>query len=185
MKKTPVLSRNGIEDKMIVVRGQMVLLDRDVADLYGVETKHVNQAVKNNPDKFPEGYVLELDDDEMSQVKIFDLSKRSHYNSKVFTEKGLYMLATILKSAVATEATISIIETYSKLKEMGREMQQAALSTDIENKRTLMNRAGKLLTDLASDAMEVAEDEFTMELNLVAIRLSRKVKRQIKDSAGK
>lgn len=108
------------------------------------------------------------------------------HRSKFLTcRKGLYMLATILKSAVATEATISIIETYSKLKEMGREMQQAALSTDIENKRTLMNRAGKLLTDLASDAMEVTEDEFTMELNLVAIRLSRKVKRQIKDSAGK
>ena len=45
---------------MILVRGQLVLLDRDVADLYGVETKHVNQAVKNNPDKFPDGYVLEL-----------------------------------------------------------------------------------------------------------------------------
>ena len=60
MKRTEVLSRTRIEDRMILVRGQLVLLDRDVADLYGVETKHVNQAVKNNPDKFPDGYVLEL-----------------------------------------------------------------------------------------------------------------------------
>ena len=119
-----VLSRTEIEDKMIIVRGQMVLLDRDVADLYGVATKHINQAVKNNPDKFPDGYVLELSDEEMSQVKNFDLSSRSHYNAKVFTEKGLYMLATILKGPVATEATINIIETYSKLKRLGREIRR-------------------------------------------------------------
>ena len=171
-----VLSRTEIEDKMIIVRGQMVLLDRDVADLYGVATKHINQAVKNNPDKFPDGYVLELSDEEMSQVKNFDLSSRSHYNAKVFTEKGLYMLATILKGPVATEATINIIETYSKLKCLGREIKEAASSTDDE-KRSIVKKAGEIISDLASDAMEITEDEFTMELNLVAVKLSRKVKR--------
>ena len=172
-----VLSRNEIEERMIVVRGQMVLLDKDVAVLYGVETKHVNQAVKNNPSKFPEGYVLELNDDEMSQVKTFDLSARSHYNAKVFTEKGLYMLATILKGAVATEATINIIETYSKLKRLGRVIKGAASTPDEEKKKSLVQRAGEIISDLATDAMEITEDEFTMELNLVAVKLSRKVKR--------
>ena len=165
---------------MILVRGQLVLLDRDVADLYGVETKHVNQAVKNNPDKFPDGYVLELNDDEMTQVKNFDLSARSHYNAKEFTEKGLYMLATILKGAIATKATINIIETYSKLKQLGKEVRKAALAPDGENKRSLIKRAGEMIADLASDAMEVTEDEFTMELNLVAVKLCRKVRRQRK-----
>lgn len=140
-----VLSRTEIEDKMVIVRGQMVLLDRDVADLYGVATKHINQAVKNNPDKFPDGYVLELSDEEMSQVKNFDLSSRSHYNAKVFTEKGLY----------------NIIETYSKLKRLGREIKEAASSTDDE-KRSLVKKAGEIISDLASDAMEITEDEFTM-----------------------
>ena len=142
-----------------------------------METKHVNQAVKNNPSKFPEGYVLELNDDEMSQVKTFDLSARSHYNAKVFTEKGLYMLATILKGAVATEATINIIETYSKLKRLGREIKGAASTPDEEKKKSLVQRAGEIISDLATDAMEITEDEFTMELNLVAVKLSRKVKR--------
>ena len=160
----------------------MVLLDRDVADLYGVETKHVNQAVKNNPRKFPEGYVLELNDEEMGLVKNFDLSARSHYNAKVFTEKGLYMLATILKGDIATEATINIIETYSKMKQLGKEMRALASSPEDEEKRTVIKRVGEILSDLTSDAMEVTEDEFTMELNLVAVKFSRKVKRQKKGS---
>ena len=59
---------------MLQVRGQQVLLDRDVAALYGVETRIINQAVKNNPDKFPAGYVVELTQDEIkSKIKNFDL----------------------------------------------------------------------------------------------------------------
>ena len=82
-----------VEGKMISLRGQMVILDKDVAQLYHVQTKHVNQAVRNNPDKFPDGYVFRLRDDEMEQVKNFDQSPgRSHYAAQAFTEKGLYML---------------------------------------------------------------------------------------------
>ena len=101
-----------VEGSMIPLRGQMVILDKDVALLYHVQTKHVNQAVKNNPDKFPDGYVFRLCKEEMEQVKIFDQSHgRSHYASQAFTEKGLYMLATIPKGPEATAATIRIIET--------------------------------------------------------------------------
>ena len=61
-----------VENRMISLRGQMFILDRDVANLYQVKTKHINQAVRNNPDKFPDGYVFELNDEENEQVKIFD-----------------------------------------------------------------------------------------------------------------
>ena len=54
-----------IEDKIITLRGQKVLLDRDVAALYGVETRDINKSVKNNPDKFPKGYIIELNDSEL------------------------------------------------------------------------------------------------------------------------
>ena len=60
---------NAVKSRMLQVRGQQVLLDRDVAALYGVETRVVNQAVKNNPDKFPAGYVVELTQDEMKVLK--------------------------------------------------------------------------------------------------------------------
>ena len=108
-----------IEDKIITLRGQKVLLDRDVAALYGVETRDINKSVRNNPDKFPKGYVIELNDSELKGLRwknsTTNLSK-SRVLPKAFTEKGLYMIATILKSARATEATISIIETFAKLR---------------------------------------------------------------------
>ena len=98
------------ESKIIVIRDTQVILDRDVAELYGVTTKVVNQAIRNNPDKFPSGYVIELTNSEKEHVvKNFDhleTLKFSHATVKGFTEQGLYMLATILKSPMATEGKI-------------------------------------------------------------------------------
>lgn len=112
------------ENKIIVIRDKQVILDRDVAELYGVETKEVNKAVRNNPDKFPDGYIIELTNSEKEEVvkNFHHLSnlKYSHATTKAFTEKGLYMLATILKSPLATEVTIAIIETFSKVREVSR-----------------------------------------------------------------
>ena len=100
VKLLPVTSKD-VEERMIVLRKQLVLIDADVAELYGVQTKEVNQAVKNNPKKFPYGYIFELDKYEKEEVvKNFDHLNNLKF-SKVaptaFTERGLYMLATILK----------------------------------------------------------------------------------------
>lgn len=86
------------------------LLAQDVAALYDVETRVVGQAVKNNPDKFPEGYVFDLTKDEVKLLKskfltLDDPSGRGHYSKrgyKAFSEKGLYMLATILSSTFSS-----------------------------------------------------------------------------------
>ena len=84
-----------IEDKLIKYGTKIVLIDSDVAILYGVTTKEVNQAVSNNLDKFPSGYIIELTKEEKIEVvKKFDhleKLKYSPYLPKVFTEKGLYM----------------------------------------------------------------------------------------------
>jgi hypothetical protein len=91
-----------IENKIITIREQKVILDSDVAELYGVETKRINEAVKNNPDKFPDGYILYLSMDEAiaSRSKFSTLKRGENlkYVPKAFSERGLYMLATILKS---------------------------------------------------------------------------------------
>ena len=93
-----IIQSNQVEDLIITIRDERVILDSDVAMLYGVETREINQAVKNNPDKFPEGYILSLSNDEKNEViKIFDNLKKLKFsptNIKAFTEKGLYMLAT-------------------------------------------------------------------------------------------
>lgn len=107
-----------VENKIITLRNQQVILDSDVAELYGVQTKEINQVVRNNPEKFPEGYIFELCEVEKSElVKIFDRFNRLKHSTsspKAFTEKGLYMLATILKSPQAVETTIAIVEAYAK-----------------------------------------------------------------------
>ena len=99
-----------VEEKIITLRNQQVILSNHVAELYGVETREINQAVKNNPEKFPEGYIMELNKKEKEEViKIFDNLGNILYSPappKAFTEKGLYMLATILKSPKAVEKTI-------------------------------------------------------------------------------
>ena len=89
-----------VEEKIITLRDQQVILDCDVAELYGVETRIINQAVKNNPEKFPQGYIFELDNHEVDflRSKILTLKnggrgQHSKYPPKAFTKKGLYMLA--------------------------------------------------------------------------------------------
>ena len=111
--------------------GLDVLLDRDVAILYGVETRNVNQDVRNNPEKFPKDYIVQLNEEESSVLrsKFLTLEQRegkgrhSKYNIKAFTEKGLYMLATILKSPRAVAATIAIIETFTMTRLLSRTME--------------------------------------------------------------
>jgi len=106
-----LVKRNEIEEKIIILRGIPVILDSDVAAIYEVETRDINKAVKNNPDKFPKGYLFELDNKEFADLRwkssTTNLTK-TRVLPKAFTEKGLYMLATILKSKKATERTIEI-----------------------------------------------------------------------------
>ena len=90
-----------VEGKIAVIRNQEVIADADVAALYGVETREVNQAVKNNLEKFPAHYMFELTPSELcdmkSKILISNVSDNNRRGAtKVFTERGLYMLATIL-----------------------------------------------------------------------------------------
>ena len=112
-----------IENIIYEVRGVQVMLDSDIAKLYHVETKRVNEAVKNNPDKFPERFSWILTNEETrelrsknSTLEIKGQGKYSKYAPRVFAEQGLYMLATILKSKVATEVSIAIMDTFVKMR---------------------------------------------------------------------
>jgi len=128
-----------VEQRIISLRGEKILLDSDVAELYGVETKRVNEAVKNNPDKFPQGYIFELSQIEKTEVvENFDRLLKHKFSTtipKAFTEKGLYMLATILKSEKATQTTLAIVETYSRIRELSRTMLELADTVDKNNKK--------------------------------------------------
>jgi len=121
-----VIDVDAVKTRMFTIRGQQVLLDRDVAALYGVETRIVNQAVKRNAERFFDGYVLELTPEECSRSQIVTLNGRRGSNLKyrphAFTERGLYMLATVLNSSRAIAATHAIIETYAQVRGIKREL---------------------------------------------------------------
>ena len=111
-----------IENMIYEIRGKQVMLDSDLAKLYNVETKRINEAVKNNIEKFPERYCFQLNNEESNNLrsKISTSKINSHggrrYNQRVFTEQGVYMLATILKSKEATKITIAIMDTFVVMK---------------------------------------------------------------------
>ena len=166
------------ENKIIVIRDKQVILDRDVAELYGVETRRINEALKNNPDKFPDGYVIELTNSEKEYVvENFDHLKNmkySHAKAKAFTEKGLYMLATILKSPLATEVTIAIIETFSKVREVSRAI--AKVNDDAEKgimpKEEEQGKIQNLMGEVLADNLPLKMRKMAFSLNLGFLKVS-------------
>lgn len=173
-----------VEEKIITIRNQQIIIDTDVAELYGVETKRINEAVKNNPDKFPEGYLIELDNHEKIELvenfDRFNTLKHSTALPKAFTEKGLYMLATILKSKQATETTLAIIDTFAKVREIARtikELPQTAQNTP--KYQQLMQKTGDLISELVvPEELETSETEASIEVNLAVVKFKYSVKKK-------
>ena len=173
-----------IEEKIILIQGKQVILDSEVAELYGVETKRINEAVKNNADKFPEGYIIQLTNEEFedlrSKISTTNLMK-SRTAPKGFSEKGLYMIATILKSPKATETTIGIIETFAKVRELSRSIAEMSKMTDKDAQKSLMQRSGELISDVLSNYYQTVGTETTIELNLSVLKVKHTVKKKPKE----
>ena len=172
-----------VEKKIITLRSEKVILDGSVAELYGVETRELAQAVKNNPDKFPAGYIFELSKQEKNEViKIFDnlKIKFSPTNPKAFTEKGLYMLATILKSKQATATTLAIIEAFAQLRELSRAVAELSESQDKNTQKSLMERSGEIMSELLYGGLEKSDSETSLEINLAIMKFKHTVKRKKK-----
>lgn len=169
------------------LRGQRVLLDRDVAALYGVQTREINQAIRNNPDKFPKGYVFELEAGEIdalrSKILIIDGNRsgrgqHSKHGYKALTERGLYMLATILKGDRAVQTTLAIIETYARLRGMVRDMESLqTLKDGSAEQAEKLSAAGHKLAALIGDNLSTESTKTTIELNLAVLKITHEVSR--------
>lgn len=207
-----IVQFGSVKDYILTIRDQKVILDRDVAKLYGVQTKRVNEAVKNNPDKFPDGYIFEMNEVEfenfrskfsteneslksnklalntdepemelrskLSTLKKNDRGKHSKYLPKAFTEKGLYMLATILKSTKATQTTIAIVEAFAQLRELSRTIASLTETRDEEVQKNLLQKSSNILTGILDDGMHVSDTETTMEVNFAVFKVKHTIKRK-------
>lgn len=177
------ITTQDVEARMIVLRKQPVLIDADVAELYGVQTKEINQAVRNNPRKFPYGYLFELDKYEKAEVvKNFDRLNKLKF-SKVaptaFTERGLYMLATILKGERAEKTTLAIVDTFVQVRELARTMEALQNVEDGgAQQRTLLQRTGDLLAEVVGHNLSTRTTETEIELNFAVVKIKHKVIRK-------
>ena len=177
-----------VEEKIATIRSTDVIADADVASLYGVQTREINQAVKNNPDKFPAHYMFELSKSEVhdlkSKILISKVSDNNHRGTtKVFTERGLYMLATILKGEKARNVTFAIIETFAKVRELKRELLELHKETDKEKQKTKMQHFGEVLTDIVMPDLQTQETESSLEINFLIGKIKHTVKRVRKEDS--
>ena len=172
-----------VEKRTIILRNQPVLLDCDVAELYGVRTKEVNQAVRNNKQKFPPGYIFQLDQNEKEEVvKIFDHLNRLKF-SKVapiaFTERGLYMLATILKGERAVNTTLAIVDTFVQIRELARTVESLQNVQDgCEQQKGLLHRTGAMLAEVIGQNLSTDSTETEIELNFAVVKIKHKMIRK-------
>ena len=178
-KEMDLIPFEDVEKKIVVIRGQHVIIDADVASLYGVETKRINEAVRNNQAKFPPSYMFVLDKSELqdlrSKISSTNLSSMSRSSTKVFTEKGLYMLATILKGERARSVSFSIIETFAKVRTLKRELIDLHEEKDKEKQATMMKHFGEVLTDVVMPDLQTQESESSLEINFIIGKLKHTV----------
>src|SRR4030067_1184269 len=175
-----IIKMENIQDLILEIRGVKVIVDSDVAELYGVETKRINEAVKNNPNKFPDGYIVELTKNEWDSLKSkFSTSNKGGKDKlpSAFTEKGLYMLATILKSLTATQTTIAIIEAFSKIRELSRHNKELTTVKDKSHQQSLMQKSGEIIAKILDDDLQTTDTETSIEINFAVLKFRHAIRK--------
>jgi phage regulator Rha-like protein len=122
-KTKAIVPIDRIESRIFTIRGHRVMLDSDLAEVYGTTTKALNQAVKRNVDRFPADFMFELSPEETQTLRSQTVtSSRAHggqrYRPHAFTEHGAIMLASVLSSPVAVQASIAVVRAFVKLREL-------------------------------------------------------------------
>jgi len=151
-----------VQTKIYSIRDTKVMLDSDLAEFYGVETKRINEAVRNNPDKFPLDFYFELskEEEEILKSKFSTSSWGGRRKSiKVFTEQGVYMLATIIKSKIATEITVAIMRAFVKMRHFALTYEDIVnklnnLDTKVASHDETLHKVISALSELIHDTKE-------------------------------
>jgi hypothetical protein len=188
-----LINFDDVNNKIITIRNQNVILDSNVAKLYGVEPKEINQAVKRNPDKFPEGYIFQVKANEFDHLLLTEQSdnqgavtncdrtltinhlEKTRVLPKAFTERGLYMLATILKSPRATQTTITIVDAFAKLRELSYNIAMLNSMNPEVIEPEIVESTGGLMNELLFSGFPTSA-ETSLEFNLGLIKAKRMIK---------
>ena len=159
MSKSAVEPAASLAGLILLVRGQRVMLDSDLARLYGVKTKDLNKAVVRNRDRFPDDFLYQLTVEEVAILRFqIGTSRSGHggarYRPYVFTEQGVAMLSGVLKSKRAVQVNVAIMRAFVKLREMlMANVQLAAKLTELENKIASHDEHIRALFDAVRELM--------------------------------
>jgi len=130
------VEKKAIKDLIYLVRGQYVMLDSDLADIYGYEVKYLNRKVKRNIERFPEDFMFQLSKEELNDLRCQNVTANINSKSRtlpyVFSEQGIYMLATVLKSELAVQQSIVIMRTFKNMRHYITENCQLASKEDLQ-----------------------------------------------------
>ena len=164
-KQNKIVPANNIRSMVHLVRGQKVMLDSDLADLYGTETRILIQAVKRNLDRFPKDFMFQLSNEELNILRSqFVISKSfagRRYPPYAFTEQGVAMLSSVLKSKPAIQVNITIMRTFVQLRrilasneELGRRLNELEKKYDAQF-RVVFDAIRELMTPPAKDRKQI------------------------------
>ena len=144
-KLTIAIIEEKIVDKIHLIRGQKVMIDRDLAELYGVETRRLKEQVNRNLSRFPSHYMFELTQKEYESLRSQNATLKQGGHAKylpyAFTEHGVLMLANVLKSGRAIEMSIKVIDVFVKLREMLLTHKDILLKLELLEKQVVQNSA--------------------------------------------
>lgn len=170
-----------IQSKIHKIRGQRVMLDRDLAEMYGVETRALNQAVKRNIDRFPEDFMFQLTKEECLRSQIVTLKteqgKHLKYMPYVFTEMGVAMLSSVLRSPTAIQVNISIMRAFVAV----RQMLSNPIETRVDRIETQVKELKQYMEEVLVDQNDINEDTM-VQLELINQTLAEL---QVKDQDSK
>ena len=175
MEKTKeLITTDNIRSKVYIIRGQQVMLDKDLAEIYGYEVKKLNQQVKRNIERFPEDFMFRLSNSEIDSVRSQIVTSRKkdffagqeggrRYLPYAFTEQGIYMLVTVLRGKLAEQQSIFIMRTFREMRHYIRQNQQFV----IRNEMNLLTAKVGTITE-RQNRMENKVDSIQKDVNILA-----------------
>ena len=169
-----LITTDDIRSKVYIIRGQQVMLDKDLAEIYGYEVKKLNQQVKRNIERFPEDFMFRLSNGEIDSVRSQIVTSRKkdffagqeggrRYLPYAFTEQGIYMLATVLRGKLAEQQSIFIMRTFREMRHYIRQNQQFVTRNEMD----LLTAKVGTITE-RQDRMENKVDSIQKDVNILA-----------------
>ena len=189
-----LITKDDICSKVYIIRGQQVMLDKDLAEIYGYEVKKLNQQVKRNIERFPEDFMFRLSNSEIDSVRSQIVTSRKkdffagqeggrRYLPYAFTEQGIYMLATVLRGELAEQQSIFIMRTFREMRHYIRQNQQFVTRNEMNFKpMTYMNNSGECIREVM-DYYKCDIDDFLVIFDDISLDVG-KLRLRAKGSAG-